>query len=196
MYQNITGIILAGGKSSRMGTNKALLKINGITIIEHIFKVISSLTQNIIISSNSDEYNFLRCQILHDEIENIGPAGGIYTCLKNSKTVKNIILSCDTPFINADLIKYIIESSEDYDSTIPICNDFVEPLAGIYSKNIINIIENEIGKNNFSIFKIIKKSNYKLLEINEKLNFYNKNMFLNINNLNDYNNIKQLTDES
>jgi len=193
--QNISAIILAGGKSSRMGQNKALMKINGITIIELILNEISKISTDILISSNTTEYNFLNFKIVNDEIKNIVPISGIYSGLKNIKNEKAIIVSCDIPFINNNLIEYLIENSQNFDVTIPEFNNFLEPLIGIYSKSIVKNIENEIINSNYSIQKIIKNLNYNILKINSNLNFYNENLFLNVNNFEDFEKAKKVKSE-
>ncbi|MCF6240761.1 MAG: molybdenum cofactor guanylyltransferase, partial [Bacteroidales bacterium] len=94
---NITGIILCGGKSKRMGSNKALLQLNGKCIINYVTELLSNFCNEIIISTNSHELAFLKTELVADEFQTIGPIAGIYSALKHSKTEKNIILSCDTP---------------------------------------------------------------------------------------------------
>jgi len=184
--KNISAVILAGGKSSRMGQNKALMKIDGVSLIEKIFNEISKISKDIVISSNTEEYNFFNAKIVKDEFKEIGPIAGIYSCLKSIKYQKAIVVSCDIPFINIDFINYLIENSQYFDVTISENNCFLEPLIGIYSKSIISVFEKEIINGNYSIQKIIRKLNINVLKINSDLNFYNENLFLNLNNLEDF----------
>ena len=108
MYNDITGIILSGGKSTRMGENKSLMKINGKTIIEHVNDLIQSLFSNVIlISNNPDEYEFLGIKIYKDIFPGMGPLAGIHSGLKNSSTQKNFIISCDIPLMTPEMIKTI-----------------------------------------------------------------------------------------
>ena len=82
----ITGIILSGGQSTRMGTDKALLQINEKTLLENAIEICKPVCKEILISSNNPEHEKFGYKIIPDEIKNCGPLGGIYTCLKNSNT--------------------------------------------------------------------------------------------------------------
>lgn len=196
MSKEITGIILAGGKSTRMCTNKALLPLFNTTIIEHIYNILKPVCKEILISSNSNEYKFLNCPTIPDKIKDIGPISGILSTLEVSKSDQNIILSCDVPLVTTVFLKFLLSNTSNYDTTIPVVNNFAEPLIGIYSKKIIPIIENEIKQKNFSIYKMLKKVNCNFLEINEKTYIFGKNMFLNINNFEEYENLKKLVYEN
>ncbi len=86
--KNYTGIILAGGKSSRMGTEKGLVEINHKKMIEYSIDQLKKVTENIIIISNTNKYNYLKYPVYEDLIKDIGPIGGIYTGLcKNSDSM-------------------------------------------------------------------------------------------------------------
>ncbi len=100
---NITGIILAGGRSSRMKSEKGLVKFRKKLLIEYPVNIFKEICSDIIISSNHNKFNFLDCKVYHDEIIDCGPIGGIYTCLKKSITDYNLIAACDMPFLNNEL---------------------------------------------------------------------------------------------
>ncbi len=187
MNNNITGIILAGGKSSRMGQNKALLKLNNKRVIEYIYDLLKLFTNKIIISANSNDYDFLDAQIVYDEYKNIGPVSGLYSALKKSDTDINIIVSCDSVFLNKGLIDYMLINSNDYDIVIAKHEKTIEPMIGIYKKKVLNIFEKEIINKNYKPPSIIHKTKYKELEINSSLDFYNEYLFYNINNKTQFN---------
>ena len=97
---DITAIILAGGKSKRMGFDKSLIEFKGKPIIQIIFDLLKTIFKNIIIISNEPEkYFFLNTQIHQDYFVGKGPLSCIHSGLMNSKTLKNFIISCDLPFI-------------------------------------------------------------------------------------------------
>ena len=106
-----TVIILAGGKSSRMGTDKGLVLMNEIPMIERVIKTVKKAgLSEIIIVSNNTEYKQFGLPVFPDVIPDKGPLGGIYTGLLKSSTVKNLILSCDVPFINETVLKLLIRN--------------------------------------------------------------------------------------
>jgi molybdenum cofactor guanylyltransferase len=178
---NLTGIILSGGKSSRMGLNKALIEIDGIKIIERIYNILKKITTNIIISSNTDVYTFLQEQYIEDEIKGIGPIGGLYSCLKKSSTKYNIVTTCDMPFIPIQLYKLFVSLSEGYDATVPLFNDNIEPLVGVYNVSTLSFIENAINQKEYSVQNLLKKMNCKLIKVDESLEYFRKDYFININ---------------
>ena len=95
MYQDITGIILAGGKSSRMGQNKSLMQIDGVTLIERTVALMKDLFPLLLLSTNShSEYEFLNLEMVQDIVANVGPLAGIYSSLQASKTELNLFKSC------------------------------------------------------------------------------------------------------
>ena len=101
---NITGIILAGGKSSRMGTEKGLILYKNKPFVEHIIEAMNPLVDNIIIISNNKAYKSFGFRCYEDLIKNTGPLAGIYTGLRYSKTENNLIVSCDVPLINTVIL--------------------------------------------------------------------------------------------
>ena len=177
-----TGIILAGGKSIRMGEDKALLKIGNSTFIESIYNTLKPICSELIISTNNPQVKIKGIESIPDEIENIGPMGGIYTCLKYSKSKKNIIISVDTPFINTELLQYLLERSKE--TKVTICKHYekLHPLIGIYSVEFLKILEKDISEENYKTILAVKKSNHSIINITRDLPFYHPGLFLNINN--------------
>ncbi|MFQ5835891.1 MAG: molybdenum cofactor guanylyltransferase, partial [bacterium] len=160
----MTGIILAGGENIRIGLNKALLKINGGTIIEHIIKVINPIFSQILIVTNSPkDFEFLRVKVVKDPTQGRSPLAGIYSGLIYSKNYHNFFFACDMPFINPDLIKFMIEESGDYEVIIPQGNRGFEPLHAIYSKSCLKAIRVQLESNNFKITDFFSKVRVKFI---------------------------------
>jgi len=181
-----TGIILCGGKSSRMGKNKALLTLNGKFIIRYVIDVLNEFCDNLLISTNTDELNFLNIETVADEYKNIGPIAGILSALKKSSTEQNIILSCDTPFITREFIAYMLRETNTYDVLLPVFNDHLQPMTGIFNKRLIPHIEQEISEGNYIPPRIFEKSKLKKLRVNENTSGWHQHLFFNINSPEDY----------
>src|SRR4051812_31899843 len=105
----ITGIILAGGKSSRMGYDKGLAVLNGSKMIDQVYASLKKVVDKVIIVSNTDSYNYLNVPVYQDLYKDKGPIGGIYTGLSHSTTEKNIIVACDMPFVTEAFLKQLSE---------------------------------------------------------------------------------------
>lgn len=136
--KHITGIILAGGKSSRMGHDKGFIKFNNKPFIQHSIEALQPFVDDIIIVSNDKKYDVFNLKRVDDLIKNSGPLAGIYTGLSHSKTTDNIILSCDIPMISQALISTLIQQhSINTDVTYAVSNHKHMPLIAIYNKNCI-----------------------------------------------------------
>jgi len=183
---NVTGIILAGGKSSRMGAEKGLQELCGKPLIHYAIEALSGLCNTIIISSSSDAYHSLGYKVVADVIPGIGPMGGIYSTLQQSKTEENLVLSCDLPFVSEELMSYILENSTGYKVAVPWLGDqHYEPLCGFYHLSILDQISAFIEINNYKLPDLFDEVSINKLVINSELNFYQENMFLNVNSKHD-----------
>jgi len=189
--EDITAVILAGGKSRRMKTDKALIKFNDKTLLENQIDLLNPIFNKIIISANSQKYSFANLQIINDEQSDLGPIGGILSVLKRVKTDYVFIISVDMPLITTDLIKHLISKKANYDIVLPVFNDKYEPTCAVYSRNCINTIEKQILANDYKLKNFIEKSNTNVVKINENLEFYNKNLFVNLNSPKDLIDIKK-----
>ena len=184
--QKITGIILCGGKSKRMGTNKALLKLNGKFVIQYVVDVLNIFCDEILLSANSKELEVLNIPIIRDEFSGIGPIAGIYSTLKQSNNAINIILSCDTPFINEGFVRYLLDNANNYDVVLPVFENHLQPMTGIFNKNIAHHILNEIKQGNYIPPRIFEKVGLNKIKIDENLSFWHKYLFFNINRPEEY----------
>ena len=130
---DITGIILAGGKSSRMGTDKGFLSHNGKHFVQHSIDALKPLTSEIIIVSDHEAYDIFGLKRVTDNIKNAGPLAGICSGLQHSKTEYNLILSCDIPLITSEVLKKLVDA---VDSTSDIVqtesNGKSMPLVALY----------------------------------------------------------------
>ncbi len=188
MKKNLTGVILAGGKNSRMGSDKGLLLVDGIPIVERILNVLKPFVDEIIIITNGNNYDYLGYQTHKDLIKNCGPMGGIYTALSCSKTEKNFVISCDMPFISNELIQLIIDNADDCEIAIPIHNEKLEPLCCIYDKSCQLKLEELLKNNEWKLMDALNHFVVKQILVPE--NILNVNCFANINTPDDYAKIK------
>ncbi|MBE7444289.1 MAG: molybdenum cofactor guanylyltransferase [Planctomycetia bacterium] len=137
----MTAIILVGGKSRRMGFNKAFLKYGRTTFIEHQIKRLRTIFNEIILSANdAGIYAHLNLPIVSDVIPEKGPLGGICAGLVRSTSHHAFIIACDMPFIQEKVIMYLYEQIDSYDVVVPKTSRGLEPLHAFYSKNCIQPI--------------------------------------------------------
>ena len=142
MYDDITAIILSGGKSTRMGTNKSFLKIGDKTVIERMRDLLQSIFKDVILITNDlDDYKFLGLPTYEDVFRLRGPLAGIHSGLKHSKTNTNFIISCDLPLMTKEMINYLIEYNTNKLITVAKADGFIQQLAGKYSKKCLSLSE-------------------------------------------------------
>ena len=198
MYKNITGIILSGGKSTRMGENKSLMKLGDRTVIEHTLLLMQSLLSEVILITNTpDEYKFLNIPLFEDVYKYRGPLAGIHSGLLNSTTEENFVISCDIPLITKEIIEYIIKYDTPHPITVCRADGYIQQLAGKYSKSLTPKIEAllkiEKDETRDSNQKKRKCKVHSLLDIvgaeiieAKDLDFYSDGIFLNMNRQEDY----------
>ncbi|MCK5729950.1 MAG: molybdenum cofactor guanylyltransferase [Draconibacterium sp.] len=176
----ITGIILAGGKSKRMGADKALLKTNGKTLLEQSIELIQPFCNTILISSNNSKHKIFGHKIIHDEISNCGPIGGIYSCLKKSETDWNFVLSVDSVFVESEFIKFLITEIDSISAIVPIHSEGKEPLIALYHKNSLMEFEKMLKLGDFKMYNLINSVNTKWIDSKKWIEKYPQ-LFHNLN---------------
>lgn len=185
---DVTGIVLVGGKSSRMGEEKGLALFNGKPLVSYAVDTLKPLCSKLVISANNHQkkYEGYGFEVVEDQIKDIGPMGGLFTCIKRSSTRYNIVLSCDTPFVNTGLFNYLLDGIENFQAAIPVHNNgLVEPLCAVYSTNSIWNLQLTIEKRNYKLMDFLHEINHRKMEIHSNLPFYSDDLFVNINTKND-----------
>ena len=184
----LTVIILAGGKSSRLGINKdkAQLRLAGKPLIDWVISKLTSITNltedNIIIVGPPDKYTSYK-QVVPDLFPHRGPLVGIYSGLKASPTFYNLIVGCDMPFLQKELLWYMWENIESEDIIIPrYGKDYIEPLLAIYSKSCLEIMEKNLKRDILPVRLIFPYLKVKYIEDEEIIKFDPKRLsFFNVN---------------
>lgn len=163
----VSGIILAGGKNSRIKTEKAFIQLGTKTLIENIIGIFKKIfSEIIIVTNNPRSYLKFKTKVVEDLIKNKGPLGGIFSGLCFSTNEQNFVVGCDMPFVNSDLVNYIISKSTEYDVVIPEINGKIESLFARYSKNALPVIFSHLLKDELRIQDIL--SELKVLKITSK----------------------------
>lgn len=180
----MNAIILAGGQSSRYGSNKALINFSGKTIIEHITARLKTHFNRIYIVGNNDtDYSFAEgVTVVNDIIPGKGPLGGLYTGLVSSDACYNLMTACDMPFISDDYLDLLKAQKKDYNVLIAEYKDYIEPLPGIYSQDCLPAVEQSLRSSQLKIksffsevkVKLLKEEEIEKIEDLERL-FYNIN---------------------
>jgi molybdopterin-guanine dinucleotide biosynthesis protein A len=187
VQKNITGIILAGGKSSRMGTDKGLLKLDNSTFIERVASVLKPFVNDIIVVSDHNAHGTFGMQRIEDLYKDAGPLSGILSGLKHSKTENNIVLSCDIPFISEALLRHLIINSKDNALINQIeCEGKTMPLIATYKKQCASAIQKALDNDERRVRVLVKSLNPNTISVDSNY----KLMVENINTPEEYKTLK------
>jgi molybdopterin-guanine dinucleotide biosynthesis protein A len=182
-YEHVTGIILAGGLSTRYGQNKAFLQIDDIRIIDHIAEQMKRIFDRVILVTNQRrDFEYLELPIAEDLIKGLGPIGGIYTGLSNISEQAGFFVACDMPFLNEGLIRYMVEIIDSHAAVIPAVGPWVEPLHAIYTRSCLPTIKALIDEKRYQVRLSYDRMSVRYVREDEIRRFCRpEEAFLNIN---------------
>lgn len=151
---SITGIILAGGESTRMGKNKAFVEINGVQVIDRTVALFKEIFDDVLLVTNTPlDYLDLKVRAVTDLIPGKGSLGGIYTGLFFSSSPHAFFVGCDMPFLDKRVIQYFLSLAETADIVVQRTKDYWQPLHAVYSRNLLKPIERLLQKGELKIIK-------------------------------------------
>ncbi|MCR6546898.1 molybdenum cofactor guanylyltransferase [Dehalobacterium formicoaceticum] len=186
----VSGVILAGGKSRRMGQDKTLMTFNNETLIGHMIKELKDVTDEIIIASNhSNKYQFPGITEVVDIYPGKGPLAGVHAGLTAAMNEYAFVVSSDMPLFQGKLVTYLAERAPDYDVVVPKPFGYWEPLCALYSKNCLPVMEKYLRASDHAVAAFHFYPEVKVLEINEKelsASGNMKHLFYNVNTPEDY----------
>jgi molybdopterin-guanine dinucleotide biosynthesis protein A len=182
----MTSIILAGGKSSRLGQSKALQVIEGKSLIQWVVDRLAILSTEIIIATAHGEAipcsSAVKIITVADIYPGKGPLVGIYSGLIASSSSQAIVVGCDTPFLSVSLLEYMTQTLADSDVALPRIGKMVEPLCAVYSKNCLAPIQELLERDERQIRKLFSMARVKYVEEDEINRFDPEHLsFFNIN---------------
>lgn len=187
IFKDTTGVILVGGKSRRMGKDKAFLKVEGITFFEKILKVFKENFIQVLLAGDKEE-RFADYNLQHfPDIYPGSSLGGLYTGLYNAKTEYVFVSSCDLPFPNEDVLRYLYSLKTGFDAVVPCSIYGYEPLFALYSKSCLEPIRGQLVRGEYCAYayypeiRVRSVSSDELSELNP-----DGSAFMNINTPEDF----------
>ncbi len=185
-----TAVILAGGKSSRMGFDKQLLKINDELIYQGVSKSLKAMFSDIAVVTNTPNlYENSSIRVLKDEYKDMGPLAGIHVALKHSQSEYVYLLACDMPVISPSYVSYMKRRIEETGADICVSerNGKIEPFNAFYSTSLLSDLEKRLEDKNSSLFKFISSANTLVISQSDAENYDNAlEMFTNLNTKGEY----------
>jgi len=157
--EGVTAAILAGGESRRMGTNKALLEVNGEQIITRAYRTLARLFREVILVTNTpEEYTFLPCRTVADIHPGCGAIAGLHSALFNSTFNRTFVAACDMPNLDPELIRQLCAINDIVEAVVPLNKEGLrEPLHAVYTKGALPVIEDIIAAGDKSILIVLDR---------------------------------------
>lgn len=167
--ENCTAVILTGGESKRMGSDKAATELQGKTLLRHVIEKIEPLFSELMISVHELRTDLKQKQII-DDSEGRGPMVGIKRALEEAKTDWVFVIACDMPFVSTALIQQLANKRESFDAVVPYVHDRPQPLFGFYSKTCLAKMEARMKQGQRSMIRLLAElDTYMLSEKQVKL---------------------------
>jgi molybdenum cofactor guanylyltransferase len=182
-FADTAGVVLAGGRSSRYGSNKALAEVDGVPLIQRVVAVLKPIFQHVYIVTNSPgEYAFLGLPMFQDLIRGLGPLGGIYTALRSMPESRGFFAACDMPRLSGRLIRHMVDQAWDADAVVPRISGMFEALHAVYGRGCLPAIEALIDSRCSQVIRFFDMVSVRYLE-EEEIRRYDPALesFFNIN---------------
>jgi molybdopterin-guanine dinucleotide biosynthesis protein A len=157
---HVTGVVLAGGKSKRMGLDKASIVIDGKQMIMYVINALREAFSDIlIVAKNADDFRVPGVKAIGDCVEGHGPLVGIYSALSVCDTPYCFVVACDMPCADSNLIKWMVTACDGYDIFIPRLGSYLEPLFALYSRRCMAPIRDSLARGDYRVRSIFSKVN-------------------------------------
>ena len=148
----VTGVLLAGGNSSRMGRNKALMTLAGHRLVDRALAALRDLFDDLLLVTNSpDLYADLGVRMVPDLVAGKGALGGIHSAIHHADTPHCLVVACDMPFLNADVLRYLVEQRAGHDVVVPSVHGRPQPLHAVYGKACLQPIARRLQTDRLNV---------------------------------------------
>jgi molybdopterin-guanine dinucleotide biosynthesis protein A len=195
--EKLSVAVLAGGQSRRMGQDKAWLPVGGRPVIERVLERVLPLSDDVTLITNTpDQYRHLGHPMVSDVYPGKGSLGGIYTAIHAARYAHCVVVACDMPFLNADLVRYLVSLRSGFDVVIPRIQDFPETLHAVYGLNCLEPIRRRLLADQLKIIGFFDDVQVRYVERDEVARFDPTfRSFLNMNTPADWERLQQLAAE-
>jgi molybdopterin-guanine dinucleotide biosynthesis protein A len=182
LKMDATAIIMAGGKSSRMGREKCMLPIDGRPMIEHICNKLRPHFKQFLISANdADRFSFLGIDVIADRLPDRSPLMGIASALEASIHDVNVVIACDMPDIDVAFVKQLLRESKGYEGVVPVTGTSrLEPMCAVYRKSVLKTMNEALSSGDRKVSEVLRRCKIKYIEVSDAP------WFRNINTMKDY----------
>lgn len=162
---HIEAFILAGGKSRRMGQDKGLMQLGNKAMVRYTLEELEELHLPVSIISGRAEYAVYGYSVFADIVEGRGPIGGLYTAMMKSRADHVLLLSCDTPGINAEAVNYLLSKAADNQITVAGFENEINPLFAIYPRTMLQEVKKRMDTGKLRMHEFIDANPHKIVDL-------------------------------
>lgn len=179
----VSAFILAGGKSARMGTDKAFIELEGRTLLDRTLELAKGITASVSVVGDRAKYSSFG-PVVEDIFPHCGPLGGIHAALRSSQTQLNLILAVDTPFLSSEFLQYLTRKALDAGAlvTIPRTPHGWQPLCAVYRRDFADLAEKSLQAGRYKIDSLFDPTRTQVIsEAELQTAGFSLDMFRNLN---------------
>lgn len=196
----MTGVVLAGGKSRRLGRDKAFEVIGRSSLVERAVRLLSPLHEVIIVTSRQGVSSLntekLGARVVADIYTDRGPLGGIHSGLKAISTDYALVVACDMPFLNWDLLRYEIGLRQGFDAVVPRLSGLPDALHSVYGRGCLPAIERQMAEAKPKVTILLEAVRVRYMEQEEVERYDPRHLsFFNVNSPSDVERARELMEE-
>jgi molybdopterin-guanine dinucleotide biosynthesis protein A len=181
-----TGVVLAGGRSSRMGQDKALIEVDGLTLLDRAVELLRPHAREILVMGDPAKYAPMHATVIPDDVPGLGPLGGITTALARARYVRLLVVACDMPDLNDRLLGHLkLELDKGFDAAVPKHGDRIEPLVAAYHRHAIETFQTCLKENVLKMGDALARVNTAFVTVEPGVNGWPAGLFRNLNTLTD-----------
>lgn len=166
---SVTGILVAGGKSRRMGQDKRFMKLGGRTLLDLVLRGLEASFEEVmvVLAEPVPELPVSPHKVIYDAIPNAGSFGGLYTGLRHATTSRSFVIACDMPFLNPEFIHHLVDLEQTADVVMARLSTGLQPMHAVYSQRCLPIMEEMAGNNDLKIQNLAYRSSLKVRFVEE-----------------------------
>jgi molybdopterin-guanine dinucleotide biosynthesis protein A len=183
MDRGWTAVVLAGGRSSRMGRDKALIEVDGVTLLELAIERLRPHAREVLVIGDPEKYVNARARTIPDDLPGQGPLGGIVTALRHARYVRLLVTACDMPALNDRLFTRLKKQALDLggDAVVPRHPQGIEPLSAVYHKHCIEVFDRRLQAGEPRMSSALEAVDVRFLDLVPGEDGWPADLFRNIN---------------
>lgn len=182
MERGWTGVVLAGGRSSRMGRDKALIEWDGATLLDRAIDLLRPHCREVLVLGDPVKHTAKHATVIADEVPGQGPLGGLVTAMKRARYVRMLVLACDLPLVNDRLlVRLKNELDRGFDAAVPRHAGLLEPLAGAYHRHAVEAFEACLHQRQLKMSEALVRVRTGLLDLEPGKDGWPIDLFRNLN---------------